>query len=118
MPSHVGIEGNPQAELLATKGGLANPLNLIMQQNSLRGEPQGQPPQKKQKTETGHPSNRKELLSASDTAILLQSLSLEVMDDCLLDPDNTNELVVGEADVCGFLSSETASTRSGYYSSV
>ena len=80
MPSHVGIEGNPQAELLATKGGLANPLNLIMQQNSLRGEPHGQAPRKIRKFETGHLSNQKELLSASDTAILLQSPGLEVME--------------------------------------
>ena len=37
--------------------------------------------------------------------------------DFSLDPDNTSEVVVGEADVCGFSSSDTASTCSSYYCS-
>ena len=117
VPSHVGIEGNSQADLLANEGRLANPLNPPHQQNPQHGDSIRGPPRKRRKIEFGSSPCRTEFLSAGDTATLLQSLGLEVMCDLPLGHGDAQELGECDADVDGFSHSGTASTCSTYSSS-
>ena len=91
LPSHLGIDGNSQADLLTNEGRLANPLNPPHQQNAQHGESIRGPPQKRRKTESGPSPCRIEFLSTGHTATLLQSLGLEVMCDLPLGHGDAQE---------------------------
>ena len=102
---------------LQIKAGWPTPLNPPQQQNAQHGGPIRGHPQKRRETEFGPSPCGTEFLSANNTAIILQSLGLEVMRDLPPDHGNISELDECDADVDGFSSSDTASTCSNYYSS-
>ena len=58
VPSHVGIEGNSQIDLLANEGRLANPLYPPKQQTTQHGESVRGPPKRDGKLNLGPPHAR------------------------------------------------------------
>ena len=81
IPSYVGIEGNTQADLLASAGRLASPLYPSRQHGPQQGEQPGEPPPKRRKVEHVLPSHQKQVLLEGDAAILLWSTGLGAMSD-------------------------------------
>ena len=81
VPSHIGAEGNTEADLLANAERLTNPLYPSQQHGTQRCEQRGEAPPKR-KVECEPSSYQTGVLSACDAATLLQSLGLEVMSEC------------------------------------
>ena len=60
IPSHVGVEGNAQADLLANVGKQANPLHPSQQRGTQCCDQSGEPPPKRRKVEHEPSSHRRE----------------------------------------------------------
>ena len=99
-PSHVGVEGNTRADLLADAGArLANPLPHHGQVPNAVPE-EGNFPPKRRKVESVPSPPGADVLSASAAAAFLQSLGLEDMTDSPSDRSHACRGPKGRAWIC------------------
>jgi len=82
VPSHVGIEGNMEADRLANKGRGSSPLYPNDVSVGLASNCDTQSPQKKRKVDAEGNSYDAPLLSTDESLLLIDSLGLAPLYDC------------------------------------
>jgi len=114
IPSHVGIEGNVEANRLANLGRESSPLYPRHTPSGPSSSHSSQSPHRKRKVNVECTSLASPFLSADESLLLLDSLGLVPLSDCPFHSATDSGGDIASTDDQSYLSSETRCGTAAY----